>query len=104
MMMRSSFSNSVVGQQVVPVAAGDGEHPSLGGVVPRPGAAVTGSLRNVRRVLQVRRQEVLGEVVESRGLSAIGSGWWVDAHEYDLRWSGAAISAPLYSTGIPPSG
>lgn len=26
------------------------------------------------------------------------------AHEYDLRWSGAGIWAPLYSTGIPPRG
>ncbi len=25
-------------------------------------------------------------------------------HEYDLRWSGAGIWAPLYSTGMPPSG
>ena len=23
---------------------------------------------------------------------------------YDLRWSGAGIWAPLYSTGMPPSG
>lgn len=25
-------------------------------------------------------------------------------HEYDLRWSGAGIWAPLYSTGMPPRG
>src|SRR5690606_31654149 len=28
----------------------------------------------------------------------------VRAHEYDLRWSGAGIWAPLYSTGRPPRG
>ncbi len=66
----------------VPVAAGDGEDPALGGVVAGGvvGAGVGGRLEHLA------------------GL--IGG-----AHQlYDLRWSGAGMVAPLYSTGIPPSG
>src|SRR5690606_443690 len=51
---------------LVPVAAGDGEDPTL------------------------------------RGLVAGCVAW--TGHWYDLRWSGGGISAPWYSTGMPPSG
>lgn len=38
------------------------------------------------------------------GLARRSGGCVRRAHEYDLRWSGAGIWAPLYSTGMPPRG
>ena len=66
----------------VPVAAGDGEDPALGRVV--AGSLVGGSVSG-------RLEDLAGLIRRAHQL-------------YDLRWSGAGMVAPLYSTGIPPSG
>ena len=64
-----------LGQQVVPVAAGDGEHPALGGVRAAGPRGPSPSLPELgRAVLQVGRQEVLGELRREARVSAIGSG------------------------------
>ena len=48
-----------------------------------------------------RREDVVVARPRGLGLRELGVG----AHQlYDLRWSGGGMVAPLYSTGIPPSG
>ena len=63
------------GDDGVPVLAGDGEDPALGGL--RLGGAV--------------------RVAVAVALSVV-------VMQYALRLSGGGIVAPLYSTGMPPSG
>ena len=68
-----------VGQQRVPVAAGDGEHPALGGVGAAGGPRLPSCSARYRvaAVLQVVGQEVLGEPRREPLLRAVaaGSGW-----------------------------
>ena len=68
----------------VPVLTGDGEDGALGGLPAARRGCVVGRARRGGALVR----HVLGR-----------------AHQvYDLRWSGGGISAPLYSTGMPPSG
>ena len=49
----------------------------------------------------------IGDAAEERVVVAVDERALVGdvAHqEYDLRWSGGGTVAPLYSTGMPPSG
>ena len=79
--------DAVVGETVGLVARGDGGDD----VVPVPAA---------ERVLGGAVGEVVGG---GAGGAEVGCG--CGAHQwYDLRVSAGAVEAPLYSTGIPPSG
>ena len=85
-----------VGDDVVPVAAGDRVDAAFGGVTGIGVVDVVGAVAARRLGRPVVTSEV--PVLDRLRKGVVG------AHEYDLRWSGGGISAPLYSTGIPPSG
>ncbi len=92
-----------LGHEVVPVLAGDREDAALGGLAGARVDVVVGAFGGGARLGR-------GAVVLEGLVDGVGPGVCcvlaseISHQVYDLRWSAGGMVAPLYSTGIPPSG